>query len=41
VPHWASHGSDAFRILALNWEDGMSDDGWFEGDLPTPQNDLA
>jgi hypothetical protein len=29
IHNWASHGSDAFRILALNWQEGMTDDSWF------------
>lgn len=41
VHNWASHGADALRYLALNWEDGMTDDGWFNEELPAPKNDLA
>ena len=41
VHNWASHGADAFRILALNWEEGMTNDDWFNKDLPKPGNDLA
>lgn len=38
VHNWASHGSDAFRALALNWENDMEDDSWFNKklDIPTP-----
>lgn len=40
VHNWASHGSDAFRIMALNWQDGMGDDSWFSKELPKRKNDL-
>ena len=33
VHNWASHGSDAFRILAMNWEDNMGDESWASGAL--------
>lgn len=36
--NWACHGADAFRILALNWSDHMTDDGWFDKKL---KNDLS
>jgi hypothetical protein len=41
VHNWASHPADAFRILALNWEDDMDDDDWFSQKLDAPENDLA
>jgi hypothetical protein len=41
VHNWASHGADAFRIMAMNWEEGMSNDDWFNKTLPTPENDLS
>lgn len=41
IHNWASHGADAFRILAMNWQTGMTDDSWFSKKLPKPQNDLS
>ncbi|MCK5132069.1 MAG: hypothetical protein KAR40_07965 [Candidatus Sabulitectum sp.] len=41
VHNWASHSADALRYLALNWEDGMTDDNWFNKDLEVPENDLT
>lgn len=41
VHNWASHPADAFRILALNWEDSMDEDNWFDKKLPEPGNDLS
>lgn len=31
--NYASHGADAFRILALNWTDSMGDESWFNKNL--------
>lgn len=41
IHNWSSHGSDAFRIMAVNWQDGMSSEAWFTKKLPVPENDLA
>jgi phage terminase large subunit len=35
VHDWASHGSDAFRILAVNWQPEYVDDSWFNRPLST------
>jgi hypothetical protein len=40
IHNWASHGADAFRVLAANWQSGMGNESWFDKPLPRPQNDL-